>query len=320
MGMFASSRHNVGREIQHYDVEKENAECIELYEKMKASGSDEDREAYVLYIINKLHDLIKNHINTMHFDKAAEIDDLVQQARYVILTKVYDYDPHRSMPSSFFSILIDQGLKEATVNASHLNTNYLQLKAKFNNIARDNGFSDVLDPKLTPQKLSKLSGESLTTVKNALELIKISHISLLDVTETAAKNTAFDNPERITLKKDEARFIAKAFQTLSKYEQYLISKLYLEEDKKGKTLSVRSLVKQMSEKESLLNEFGLSRVPTASEVEDAVEKALRKLRHQPGMRERYGRRERHYNRSYTVVEQAPMEVIESAINSKAVAI
>ena len=314
--MFASSRHNIGRKIKKYDLEVENAECIELYEKMISSGLDEDRQAYTLYILNRLDGLIKKHIKAMDFYRAADVEDLEQQARCVIMTKVFDYNPHTSMPSSFFSILIDQGLKEAAIGASHLSANYLQLKSKFNNIAKDNGFDGMTDPKLTPQMLAELSGESLVTIKNTMELVKVTHVSLLDVTETASKNTVYDSPERQAMKSEEAHFIATAFQTLTEYEQFLITKQYLEEDPETrKCLSARSVSNALKKEEKLVESLGLKKAPTAAEVEDATECALRKLRHQPGMRERYGKRQRHQNRSYTIVEQAPIEIIESAINS-----
>lgn len=312
--MFHNKEWNSSREISSYDVAEKNADVIELYDKSIETG---DESEYQIFMWEKLKELVYSHIHKNHFDKLLEMEDLVSSAKTGILEELPKYNPHLSMPSSFFSIRIDQYLKEAVHENSHMHDHYIQKAIRLNKIAKEYKYEDALDPRLTPEKLAMLSGESLITIQNTLEQMQISQVALLDTNESSTKSELFRNPEAIAIDHEDGLYLQGAFDSLLPYERYIIEKLYLDVKENGKGQSLRTLVTFFHEPKNR-QKYGVVGIPDTNTIQNDAERALRKLRHYQGMQERFGyrRKRTQIHQSYSVVKQAPDGIILSAVCDK----
>ncbi len=304
--MIANKNWNKGRDIKKSDVLIENRELIELHDKAMASGKKEDKEAYNLALCGKLEHLIKSRIRANGFDYYdGEWEDLMVAGQYGVLKNADNYDPRLSLPSSFFILRIDQALKEEVGSYSHLKDHYRNTEIKLKKVAKEYGYEGIFDPDLTPEKLVKLSGISLTTVLNTLEELSIQTVSYGDEW-VGDKSAGFESPLSAFIKKEESRVIARVFLKLSDYQKFLL-KAHIFENKSFNSISV------MLKDEKAREELGLASAPDPSTIRDDFESAKRFMEVYPEFKKMFGYENRQRFRDYTVMEQAPMEYIEEAL-------
>lgn len=315
--------HLKGDALKKYDLEVENREIIEAYDRWKAKEHDglnesEERDAYIILLCEKLENLIKDHIQMHHFNRNSDLfEDLVSSGIHAIIEKYETYDPRQSMPASYFGPKIDEMLKKCNHSDTHLTDHYLSMAAVLNKAAREAGYVDCTDPGLTPVVLHLISGISLKTVVNTLNQLSINHQSMDDENfKQPAGYTA--SPEQCFISAENARFLNNAIESLSKYEQFIFFKscVEVEQDSKGKERhwSTRKICKFLSDPEAL-EHFGLPKAPDNNKVARDIEIARKKLMHYGNMRERFHYKPKKKITAYEEYEQAGMNEIENAILS-----
>ena len=314
--------HLKGDALKKYDLEVENREVIEAYDRwLFAPNAVEKEEAYTAYtslLWEKLKFLIKDHIQMHHFNYNKELfEDLMSSGKVAIFEKVATYDPRQSMPASYFGPKIDELLKKCNHSDTHLTDHYLSMAAVLNKAAREAGFADCMDPELTPVVLHLISGVSLKTVVNTLNQLSINHQSIDD--EHSKQISGFTtSPEEDFIKSENEKFLLDAVNSLSKYEQFIFfkSSVDVEQDSKGKERhwSTRRICKYLSDPE-ILEHFGLTKAPDNNKVARDIEIARKKLMHYGNMRERFSYKPKKKTTAYEDYEQAGMDELEEAILS-----
>lgn len=316
--MIANKNWNKGRNISKCNVQEENKEVIELYDKAVATN---DWDEYTVFMIQKLEKLIIKRIysNFKLDDKKVDIknnkkyEDLMANGNLAIVANIKRYNPRQAMPSSFFSILIDQYLKEECHRNSDMSDHYIQMSIKLTKVAQKYGYVDALDPELSPEKLAKLSGESLKTIANTLEQMRITKFSLDDPdNNVSVVSESFRSPEQVFMENEKNSIIKRAFSSLSEYEQFLLYEMVINVGEHGNGTSLRTLVAFFKSEENR-KAFGLDFTPDSNRLQNDMERVLRTLKHQKEIQEHFAHRQRISVREYSVVEQAPMDFIESAI-------
>ena len=306
------------KKLERYDLTEKNKVLIDAYESYEKDPTDENRAAYIATLVMRLKPIVNGAIAKSGFVRACEYDDLYDQAMEECIRKAGEYDPRKSMPTSYFSMTILQGLKKAlTVGNRALTENFLSYMHKLNKAARENGYEDCTDENLTIERLALLSGISEVTVRSTIELIKITHVELMDADEQENDRDIYHmDPCSLQIKQEESEFLAAALLTLEDFDQYLIMRMVMDETPTGHDVSGAAIEKELSEHPELLEQFGLDRVPSAAYIIERKEKALRKLKNIPAMRARYREKYKKPDRSFTIVEQAPASTILSQINTK----
>ena len=326
-----------GNQIQKYDLEKKNGAAIALYDEAQKSGN---WDKYIMFIWSSVEQMAFAQIHKNHFLKAVDIEDLISGAKVQVIEKIKEYDPRVSMPTSFFSIQIDQGLKDAVLKESKMSDHYHQVKARCEKIATKYGFTGLDDPRLTPDKIAKLSGESIKTINAMLKLSNITTTTLTDAEKTENKSGDFRDPSLILIEKDGNELLSNAFQSLSPYEQYIVAVrhgLYnplvdsgpfaeMDEEELADLETDGETDPEAKEKHSwkrlerdfknpeIREKLGITEKKTIRQIQDDERRAIRKVYNYEGIQALFGKkRNSGAPRTYREYEQAPAKVILSAI-------
>lgn len=334
-----------------YDIEVKNAEAIKLYDKWKETDSKEDFDEFVLFLCRLLKNMSKDHMGIYHFsDKDLGSDpehygsidfvsgereveqDLLQETYLAIATFAKTYNPHESMPSSYFGVRIDEYMRKSVERNPGASQHYRENRVKLDRIATQNGYEGAADPRLTVELLHLMSGISLETIVNTMSTTSLTSVSY-DETDKDGNNM-YDSlpdahvptPEQELIRNETNSYLAAAWNTLSRYEQFIFTKSCLEQkkDKDGmdefdkfgrpKFASAKA-IREMLDNPEILRHFELDSLPDSNRIQRDVEIARRKLYHYGDIRKRFRyvvEAKREGIKSY---EQADMDDLEVAILS-----
>ena len=198
---------------------------IKRYEDVLAGRSSYNE--WLEYLLDIMEYYIKDYTAKMGRTKTPQdFEDYMQEGRLAVIKKAPEYDPHISMPSSYFTLQIEAG-QQAFAKKSGQTSYYVSEAVTLNKIAREAGYSGINDPALSANVLIELSHEPATTVLNTLEMLKMSSSSLEAVTENIDIESTYKNPEEIALENERNEFVFERWNELSPFEQFLLFHIVL---------------------------------------------------------------------------------------------
>ncbi len=290
-------------------AEQTQDKVIEKYEALR--HGEITKGEYMAYMLDMMENFIKSRIQAKHRTVSAEYQDLMQSGRLAVIERCFDYDPYKARPSVFFQIYIDDRMKGILDNPG-LTTHYVGAATKLDKVARENGYTDCTDPRTSAVELQVLSGLSMRTVIETIRLKKIKNVSLEGVSEGTDIATDFMSPEKMLLKKEQTRILQEYLDRCTPLEQFLIKIKILSDEK----ISYRKLIHVMRSEEvqqMFPEELKGMKIDQIT-LEQRVEKALRKIKHNPSFK-RYMNDEHSKQNDVSFIEQAADSDIEEAILS-----
>lgn len=291
----------IKKELAKVDQNK----IIEVYENYQIGEITKD--SYLLFLLDLLENYIKDRIEKKHRTVGAEYEDLMQQGRLAVITMADRYDPHITMPSSFFTDYIDQYMKDI-LNNEGMTKYYVGTATKLEKVAREYGYTGCTDPRLTPDTLAVLADTSLMTVLETLKYKQQTIVSLEATSDNMdIEDNVFKNPEKSLIDAERSEFINKQLKKCSPLEQYLLGLTVLAETPK----SYRTLVKELKKPE-IFALFKSELPPKIEQVflEQKVNHALRRIKYNPTTKRFASFSEEPV---FDVIEQATDKDIENAI-------
>lgn len=254
----------------------QNKEVIDAYEKMNAG--EITVQDYMMVLLNKLEPYIKSRIAAKHRTVGAEFNDLVSAGQEAVIREALKYNPYQSMPTSFFTVYIDSAMKDE-VRGPSITTHYVSMIRMLDKIAKENGYENCIDPRLSFQTLCILASSiinkekkvSTKTIREALKIKRCEVVSL-DTQVGDFVESPFDTPEQLLLKKEKTSHLNKMLESLSPLDLYILQSTICRE-----TSSIRGVVADLNTPE-IQSRFGLHKKIDASFVNKRQKLALRKLR------------------------------------------
>ncbi|MGN0241461.1 MAG: sigma factor [Candidatus Weimeria sp.] len=197
-----------------------------------------------------------------------EEDDLLQDAALAVMEHLDDYEPSRTVPSSFFAPYMTEAMREdCTRGKSRF---YLRKAAELDTKAKDAGFTGLSDESLSDEVLSVLSGVSLRTVTSTRRYAGVSKMRDNSEGDFTASAAYHKSPEDILMERcteEEMGIIAE--DVLTPQEHILL---------------ICFSVLEMSEKEveeklkGVYKEYGFKKAPARGYIRQAVFKSRKKLK------------------------------------------
>lgn len=233
-------------------------------------------DEYCLYFLNLLENFIKGRIAAKKRTLGAEFEDLMQTARLMVIEHYKDYDPLKGSPSTYFLYYVDEATKKETLRNGEFSEHYEAARYRLNKVAKDAGYTGHDDPRLTPQTLSVLSGESLVTIMKVREMENQTKISF----DTFEDNLGgfSKSPEELYYLQERSKAIATLVNQCSPLEQYLIEHL-VTQDHPDSYKKVMDELKKEPNYSRYQRE--LPRTITQKSVQQKLNNALRRMRNSP---------------------------------------
>ena len=265
------------KEIENQTREK----IIKLYE-MKEKGEISE-QAWRDYIVNLLGNYINKRIGVKNILKTGTYlttyEDCYQNAVMGVLENIHKYDPHISMPTSFFTEFIDEYIRK-TMPATKLTSEYYETtENKANSILREEGYTGIMDPMLDNVTIHALTGISLKTIEQIKELNKGQFVSLDDEDMKHIESMSDYVPEKHIIKEETNKFLREQLSKLTPLERFVLAKLQIGDD----ITTIRKLVGILNESDEFLDE----RNKTVNQlfIEEVHMRALLKIQNSPRTRE-----------------------------------
>ena len=252
-------------------ISLKDVEIPEEYCVLRENTID-DWKNYVLHLTDSLDRFIITKIKQSGFDKAVDFTVLMQEGKYGIALAAYDYDPNKSMPTSFFDFKVKDALKGAVKEEAKFSTHYLQILATLRKVAAEAGYDDIYS--VPVPKLIELCGGKIAprSVHGALELGKSKEVEL---DETIASDML--SPESAYIKRETEIEVANALSQLEPFEKACVTLLLISE----KHYTYNDVVKHFADmsEEELSRIYNLKKVPDVAAVRQAFGKGKRQLKH-----------------------------------------
>ena len=247
------------------------------------------REAYILVLIETLKKYI---MKVVYGYKNLEVEDAMQSAYEAIIANVDVYDPRKAAITTFFTGRMREMVK---VNMNdNRSKHYRDLEVKLNRIARQYGYTDMYDKRLTLPMLSLLSGVSPTSIKTLTEQ---NYVVISNDSDEGGELVATNmSPEAFYIEKEKKELVNNAKSVLTPLERYLLDVKIenprspyadfpeyfdsLSEDDKTKSPSIRAITIAFNDIKDLQEEFKseLPALPVSSNfIETKLLKAQNKL-------------------------------------------
>lgn len=205
---------------------KDNSEVIEKQEAY-LSGRIE-RDAWIVYVANKLKGYYETLYRMHHMSGIVEHDDYEGECLVKICEQIDFYDATLATLTTFFRPHFLEAFNDLQKKSGKANSRHYEKQTKaLESVAQKYGYTGILDPKLPPEKLSKLAGSKahpLKTVVKTREYVMQSAIQSLDaVAENHDFESPFKDPQVIYLQNEETEAIANAVETLrlTSFEEFL---------------------------------------------------------------------------------------------------
>lgn len=192
-----------------------------------------DLTGLVLYIIKRKY----SSYTTKYYD------DLVQSGELGILIGLKDYDPTKSMPSTYFHCFIIHEIQDFINQNVHKTTSYYS--AHIRKINKVMSKLETLGLPCTSRDISIQTGLPLDTVEKVLRIMHGSNEVGLDTCENTFENPDFGNPATEYIKKESAEDIRRILQEVLTEEEAQIL-FYLHGIGDNKQLSLKVIAQKMS--------------------------------------------------------------------------
>ena len=268
------------------------------------------KDEWTIYLLDLLENYFKSRISKKHRTMSAEFDDLMQQSRLAVIENIDKYNPHISMPTSYFTNFIEQYTREALNNVG-LTTHYIAAAVKLEKAAKQHGFTGMTDPNLSPDTLAVLADVSVNTVINTIQQKQISVVSLSVTNENFESTSPFASPENVCLEKERVEFITEQVNKLSPLEKFLIQRV----DLADKPESYRSILKYLK-RDGNIEQFR-SEIPNDVNqifLEQKHNYAIRRIKYSPAAK-RYIGEDTAPAAPIAIEEQALTSDIDAAVTS-----
>lgn len=254
------SEYQNGRSVFENDITVKNNEVIGWYEKYK-NGTMSKKE-YIEKMYLKLRDFIAAFVRKRN--QLGEFEDLVANGVQNLVEKIDEYNPYKSMPTTWMS----QQLYKIVDLPAGMTTHYVTIIRNLNKVAIENGYNSALE--CPAQKLAVLADESLTSVVNAMKLASVTIVA--DDEQLGMVGTT-ESPEHMVLEKEKNSIVREMFDILSPLEKYVVS-LSLDND------STRQILEKINTPENL-ELFNIKKL-TAQSFSKIKNVALSKMRDHSG--------------------------------------
>ena len=191
---------------------------VTLYE-MYHAGKMDINEYRMVFI-----DLLEGYIRKLVAEKPESSvewrEDYMQNAYMAIIELIDQYDPRLGRPTTFFTNRLVPRRHTREGMTEHLRNMYV----KANKAVRECGYTDLDDPRLTPQAISVISEIPLTTIKGVMEARK-RKFSSIDEDNAAEIPAAFGNPENMYVEKENLSALYSGLKNCTPLEKYMVSVL-----------------------------------------------------------------------------------------------
>ena len=243
-GKFMNSKMLGKKFFKKEDIKKVTTKEIKVI--MEAGKrSPRAREAAVLWILDLLEWFSIERINKTGRIYGAEFDELLEAAKEAVIKNYDKYDPDRAKPTSFFLPYIDEYTKAECRFTNPSSPYYINMRTKLNQVAQENGFESMMDPKLPEDTLAVLSGVALHSIIKCKEYATytIVHSEAGELTDGAS----FETPEKIVMTNSNKMDLLESVSDLSQAQKWLIAKIHFEDE----PMSYRQIIAMINANEKL---------------------------------------------------------------------
>lgn len=265
-------------------------------------------EEWQEFLAGLLTNYIKSRIKNKNFLIGAEYEDLIQSGWRGVIEKANEYDPHKALPTTYFTYYIDQYMKES-LDTSGLSQYYNENAIKLDKIAKINNYSGCMDKNLSDVTLATISGISVMTVRETRKMLSNTVLSWdANSDNIDLEESRYKSPEKALLDKERDSFLQEAFSKLNPLEQFLLYYTELT----PKPMSIRAVLEVLNKPEwyDKYEEYLPKKKLTQDALRLILSKALRKLQHNVPLGKYISTRQA---RTFEQFEQASNEDIENAI-------
>lgn len=269
------------------DAKKKVSERMQLvinaYEKAQ-SGKEADKQAYMLLILNEMEKLIIKLIKDSNSTYSAEFDDLLQEAREIIIEKLPEYNPYNAAISTFFSPHVKGALRIYRLKNIPISNHYLKRKNELDEIVQKAGFESIMDSRLNIATISAMTGKKPLVIRKIIEFNNVHYGSIEEMMENHPEdefiaeslNTCYDYlpPETAFLKKETDNEKTKTLNDLLSILTPLEKDLFLKRfattqvDRHGrmKPVSLRNIRKALESDNAFKAKHNLDKTPTLKDL------------------------------------------------------
>lgn len=237
------------------------------------------RDEKILGTIDVLENFTKSEIAKNHRTMSAEYDDLMSAFYLAVVEHVGEYEPERSTPANFFGRFINNLHREEVRRG--IPQYYMGKGSKLDKIAKANGYSEgLLDPTLSDIALSRISDESLSTIKQTREIYSNTFCSFEEITNVEDELRL--SPEQLVIKEEDDANLVKVFNTLSDFDKWLFIRVAAEKEDGG--MSIKKASEYLGKH---YQDFGLDAAPTQTALKRRLAIIRRKLKGNQIIKEAY---------------------------------
>ena len=265
-------------------------------------------EEWQEFLAGLLTNYIKSRIKNKNLLIGAEYEDLIQSGWRGVIEKAVKYDPHKTLPTTFFTEYIDQYMRES-LDTKGLTKYYKGIAVKLDKYARLNNYSGCMDETLSDITLATISGESVMTVRETRKILSNKVVSWdANSDNIDLEESRYKSPEKAILDKERDAFLQDAFSKLNPLEQFLLYYTEL----KTKPVSISKMVEIIKKPEwhEKYADYLPNKAVDQNVLRLILSKALRKLQHNAPLGKYIAIRQA---RTFEQFEQATNEDIENAI-------
>ena len=207
-------------------------DTIREYERYQSGEITKTEYSY--FLISVMDNYFKLKANKKRRDITGsyhvDAEDLEHDFVVTILENIDSYDPYRAHPIAYFNSRLNN--KAVSVLGPEVKDHHKNQVIRLNKIARKYGFKEGLsDPRLTPDTLAIISGESIAICENAWELNRQRAISLEDAAENGIEPSIGDNPESIYIHNESSEIVLDKLSKFNPFQLFMIKHAVMADDK-----------------------------------------------------------------------------------------
>ena len=286
------------------DIKKVTIDEIKLVVET-GKQSSQLKEAAILWILDLLEGFCVERINTTGRIYGAELEELLEAAKVAVIANYDKYNPDIAKPTSFFLPYIDEYTKAECRFTNPSSPYYINMRTKLNQVAQENGYESMMDPRLPEDTLAVLSGVALHSVIKCKEFATYTIVHS-DAGELA-EGASYDTPEKAVMSKSETEELLESMDLLTTLEKWVITKRHLEDE----PMSYRSMVTLIKSDPELEKRFSEETTISQVYLEQAYNKAIAKLRNSRAIKRMDYKKEE----TKPIIESIPSQATDTEIET-----
>lgn len=257
------------------DILVANREVIDMYEQYQ-DGLITKNE-YSSFMIEHLDRFLKRIVSMKFaghgYGNNFDYEDFVQEGRLAIHSKITEYNPYENMPTTYFGYVIESVLrnKQKDINGDGISAYYKGTIINLDRVAKQYGYEDSLDEKLSDVKLHVLSEISLSTVTKARDLKRRQKVSLDAVGDTLTNESM--SPEQSIIKKENTLALAEMLKDIPELDLYILRRMVIDDD----CASTKQVIRELSSEEAK-ERFKLKKNLNTTAIQTNLNRTLLKLK------------------------------------------